>query len=137
MKLPHALLITACAAALAAGVALFAYVAVQQGYRQSANDPQLSMVQNAWVGLSRGQKPQDITGTGKVDLPTSLDPFAVVYDSSHHVISTNANFGNDNFKFDLTPPAGSFAAADSKLNVFTWEPTKGNRYAAVLLHVQK
>src|SRR4051812_19741980 len=56
------------------------YVAVQQNFRQSANDPQIQMAEDAAAALEAGAQPQAVVGTGKVDMARSLAPFLIVYD---------------------------------------------------------
>ena len=50
------------------------YVAVQQSYRQTANDPQIEMAEDAAAQLEEGRQPQAIVGTNKVDMAAASRP---------------------------------------------------------------
>src|SRR3954451_18288424 len=118
--LPLAVGITALAALV--------YGAVQQGYRQPANDPQIQMAEDAAQQLQAGAQPQALIGTesAKVEMSRSLAPFLIVYDASGKPMACSAQL------FGSTPelPAGVFAyVRQSGEDRLTWQPAEGVRIA--------
>ena len=57
------------------------YAAVQQDIRQSANDPQVQMAEDAAVKLAGGQTVQNVVPSEKVDIATSLAPYLIIFDA--------------------------------------------------------
>jgi len=103
------------------------YATVQQNYRQSANDPQIQMAEDAAIKLTRGTFifPQQY-----VDIAQSLSPFMMVFDTSGQVTSSQA------FLDGTTPvlPQGVFADTKAKTETrFTWQPKDDVRIAAVVV----
>ena len=120
------------AAVLAAGVTVFATAAVQQNYRQSANDPQIQLARDGADALGRSLIPSAIVGDDpQIDAGSSLAPFVTVYDTNQHVLATSGQFNGDT----LTPPAGAFDYAKAHgEDRFTWATSTGVREAAVLVY---
>jgi hypothetical protein len=108
----------------------FVYVAVQQMYRQSLNDPQIQMVQDAQNKLASGMKPRDVVGSGpSFDISQSLAPFITVYDNNHTPIESSGNLGNTLPR----PPAGVFNKAEEiGENRVTWQPNQYTRIALII-----
>ena len=107
-------------------VAGLTYVSVQQSYRQSANDPQLQLAEDAAARLSSGDEPATVVGDAQVDLATSLAPFVVVYGADGQVLAASGSLDGR----APTPPAGVLQAArDDGSNMVTWEPRDGVRQA--------
>jgi hypothetical protein len=107
-------------------VAGLTYVSVQQSYRQSANDPQLQLAEDAAARLSAGEQPAAVVGGTQVDLATSLAPFVAVYGSDDQVLAASGSLDGQ----PPTPPAGVLQAArDTGANMVTWEPRDGVRQA--------
>lgn len=107
------------------------YVAVQQSYRQNADDPQVQMVEDAAAQLQAGMQPQEVVGTGKVDMLRSLAPFLIVYDESGQVLAASVQLNGQ------TPqvPDGLFlSVTPGREHRVTWQPQPGVRSAAVLAH---
>lgn len=109
------------------------YVAVQQSYRQSANDPQIQIAEDLSQAISSGSTPPDaiVSPNPTQDLTTTLATFVAIYDATG-------------------TPVGSLVALDGKLpnlpagvldyvklhgeDRFTWQPKPGVRIAAVVSH---
>src|SRR6185295_4920318 len=53
------------------------YLTVQQSLRQSANDPQIQMAEDAAGALARGAAEETVLPATQVDIATSLSPFAI------------------------------------------------------------
>jgi hypothetical protein len=113
------------------------YVAVQHALRQSANDPQIQMAEDAAAALDAGQTHESLTSGPPVNMKTSLAPYLIILDSNKHMIATTGKLDGK----VVLPPAGSFDAAaastgkvgPAKENRITWEPADDVRQAAVIV----
>ncbi len=103
------------------------YVAMQQSFRQAANEPQLSMAQDAAKALNRGSRPSDVAGGRRVDMAYDADPFLIVYDKTGRVV---AGKGYLEGKVPEVPVGVLQAATEAQPNKVSWEPTRGVRIAA-------
>jgi hypothetical protein len=113
----------------------FTYVAVQQNYRNSANDPQIQYVEDISNALSQGTTdPSTIVPPNPTqDVSQSLAAFVAIYNASTTPVGSSVSL---NSKLP-TLPSGVFETAKNKGQyAFTWEPKKGTRIAAVLKHFQ-
>ncbi len=132
-------------AALATLMCLLVYAALQQDYRQSLNDPQIQMAEDAAASLSSDYTPAAALPRSEppVDIAQSLRPWVAVYDASGTPLESSA-------VLDGAPPrlpAGvfdtnrwngfiighHFNAAPPDENRFTWQPREGVRQAVVLV----
>jgi hypothetical protein len=114
------------------------YVAVQQNYREDANDPQIQLAEDTAAALNAGRPASGLVSGEDVDMGASLAPFVIITDQNRHVLASS---GQLNGRVPL-PPAGSFeqaAAGKGKYtdtpheNRITWQPTAGVREAAVIV----
>lgn len=65
------------------GVCGLVYVTIQQNYRQSLNDPQIQMAEDAAAALAKGAVPASVVPRGEtVDITRSLKPWIAVYDET-------------------------------------------------------
>ena len=109
------------------------YLAVQQNFRQGANDPQIQIVQDTISALEKGQSPQTLVGTTYIDLSKSLSPFLIIFDEQGKAISSQTTLNNQ----IPTPPSGVFDFARIHgEDRFTWQPQDGIREAAIVKHYQ-
>lgn len=124
------------------GVFGFAYLAVQQNYRQSLNDPQIQMAEDAAVKLSQGGGLDQIIQKDVVpfDITTSLAPWMAVYDSQGNSFATTALLAGEapvlpKGLFDQSSwgPLKRFTAPSGAETRVTWEPRPGVRQAVVLV----
>jgi hypothetical protein len=125
-----ALLLWAPIAVALASVALLVYGAVQQDLRQSANDPQIELAENAAAGLNAGQPVASVLPAERVDLSSGLAPFVVVYDAHGDVLAASATLNG------IVPPlpAGVLdAVAGRGEDRITWQPGPGIRIATVIV----
>jgi len=132
-------------AGFATALLLVAYAIVQQDYRESLNDPQIQMAEDAAARLEAGAVPADIVphGTPLISVRDSLAPWLAVYDANGQVLESSG-------ELDGAPPrlpAGVFDPAawhaliiGHHLNNspvgqdrFTWQPEPGVRQAVVLV----
>lgn len=109
----------------------FVYTAIQQNYRQNANDPQTQLAGDVAAMMSAGSLPKDAlyTYVPQVDPSTSLAPFVTIVDSSGNVSATTMNLNGGT----PLPPSGVLSAASTThQNRVTWQPQTGTRIALVV-----
>jgi hypothetical protein len=104
------------------------YVTVQQSIRTGADDPQLQIAGDLAAQLAGGAAPGPLLGSAKVDLTTSLAPYAIVFDQSGTVLASTAVLDGAT----PVPPAGVLRAARNRRNDLTWQPKDGVRSAIVV-----
>lgn len=105
------------------------YGAVQQSFRQGANDPQIQLAEDTAANLDSGQPVQMDVPTRKVDVEKSLAPFVIIYDKNGKVTSSSGVLNGQ------TPelPSGIFDnVKNSGEERFTWQPQDDTRIAAVV-----
>lgn len=105
------------------------YVAVQQSLRSGANDPQLQIAGDLAAQLSGGAAAAALLGPAKVDLATSLSPYAIVFDGSGHAVASTGVLDGS----VPVPPAGVLRAAQRHRDELTWQPRGGVRSAIVVV----
>lgn len=131
-------------------ICLLVYGAVQQNFRQGANDPQIQIAEDLAAKLDAGAKPQSVISSDKVDVAASLSPFVIIFDANAKVATSNALLDNQT----PMPPVGVFNSASSGIghdiislkksseaklegdkneDRFTWQPKDDVRIAAVLI----
>ncbi len=118
---PLVILITALSALV--------YLAIQQNYRMSANDPQIQIAQDVAVELANGQNPQFFVPTRKLNLNKSLGTYIMIFDEKGKLISSSVNLDGK----DPTVPKGMFDTTKKQGETrFTWQPKEGIRSALVV-----
>ena len=140
MKYGNAFLAWLPLAAAITGMCLLVYGTVQQDYRQSLNDPQVQIAEDAARVLATGAPvPSVVPQTQSVDIARSLAPWVAVYDDSGKML------GSTGVLDDAPPilPQGVFDAAqagngkDTSItgqDRVTWQPQEGVRSAVVVQH---
>ncbi len=112
-------------------MALLVYAAVQQNYRQNANDPQIEVAEEAAALLATGQSPQMFGSNTPTDISQSLSPFIIIYDDAGKAVSGTGTLNGA----VPTLPQGVLSAAKAKgEDRFTWQLAPGVRIAAVVAH---
>jgi hypothetical protein len=103
------------------------YIGIQQNIRQSANDPQIQMAEDAAIALGKGVDPTTLVGARSGNNDT-LAPFMIVADNNYKVLATS-------WIPDDLPPVGSLTyAKEHGHNYVTWSPAHSSlRMAAVIL----
>jgi hypothetical protein len=105
------------------------YAAVQQDIRQSANDPQIQMAEDAAAKLAGGQPVQSVVPSEKVDIATSLAPYLIIFDVNGNTIASSAQLNGQT----PTIPAGVFdSVRQDGEDRITWQPQSGVRSAIVV-----
>jgi hypothetical protein len=106
------------------------YAAVQQSYRQSADDPQVQMANDAADALAEGHSAEALVPAIKVSMEKSLAPFLIIYDSNGHELASSA-------LLDGQTPALPNGVLDSTKqlgeNRISWQPRAGVRIATVIV----
>lgn len=109
----------------------FCYVAVQQNFRMSANDPQIALAEDAAIRLGVGANPKDVLPPNNFVFGQSLSPFMIIFDDTGKLLTSSGPLtGTEPFL-----PTGVFEYA--KIygeNRFTWQPESNIRQAAVLVY---
>ncbi|HEY5901891.1 MAG TPA: hypothetical protein VIU39_05015 [Anaerolineales bacterium] len=120
--LPFAVVISAFCA--------LAYAAVQQAYRQGANDPQIQMAEDAASALADGQAPADLMRASTVPVAKSLAPFMIIYDADGKVAASSAQLDG---KTPSLPDGVLDSTRQLGENRITWQPRGGVRIASVIV----
>lgn len=109
----------------------FVYVAMQQSYRQNADDPQIQLTGDIAARMSAGSSAQDIINTQaiKVDPSSSLAVFATIVDANDTVMASAMEMGGS---VPLPPKGVLNAASLTHQNRITWQPQTGTRIALVV-----
>jgi len=122
-------------AAAATVVCCLVYAAVQQTLRESANDPQIQMAEDAAIAFGSGsapESPQVLQATAQIDIARSLAPFMIFYDHEGKVITSTASLHGQS----PTPPQGVFEhVRQYGEERITWQPEPGVRIASVVIRV--
>ncbi len=119
------------------------YVTVQQNYRQSLDDPQIQMAEDAAAEIEQGSSPASVVPKQEVNMAASLAPWLAVYTASGTPIASSATLNGA----EPIMPQGVFDistwhkyAADlfpvtvpSNEDRFTWQPQSNVRQAVVLV----
>lgn len=110
-------------------LSLLVYAAVQQNFRQTANDPQIQLSEDSATSLNNGANPQSLVPTTKVDMAKSLSPYLIIFDDTGKVVASSVQLDNSTPQ----PPSGVFDnARQYNQNRLTWEPKDGVRSAIVV-----
>lgn len=109
-----------------------AAITMQQMLRRGANHPQVEMALRYTRAIAAGNKPEDLLPSNRIDLQTSLEPFAIFYNGAGVPVASTATL-NDQVP---SPPAGVFDHARRfQDDTITWQPQPGVRMAAVVRRV--
>ena len=120
--LPFAALITACCA--------LAYASMQQSLRQSANDPQIQMAEDAAYALNHGAALAAVIPSPQIEMSRSLAPFVVVYDLDG---KPYAGSGLLDGQLPDYPQGALDRAKQGGENRVTWQPNSLVRIASVVV----
>lgn len=109
------------------------YVAVQQDLRQSANDPQIQLANDAASALNSGKNAAEVLTGDQIDAASSLAPFLILYDESGRAVT-----GSGQINGQLpAPPTGVFSYSKAHgADRLTWQPDTNIRLAAVVVPYQ-
>ena len=113
------------------------YVAIQQQYRQSADDPQIAMTELLIASLTSGDKNLDSSVAKNLVIgdATSLSPFVAVLNASKEPVYSMGGLKDDKGSIVLPPIAVFDYVKSLPLGIqqrFTWETKEGLRFATVV-----
>lgn len=120
-------------------LSILVYGAVQQNYRQSLNDPQIQMAEDAAARLAGGAPQDEIVPLQAVDISTSLSPWIEVYTDAGVPVASSG-------KLNGALPRVPLGALDSAVSGrgkdtpapnedrITWQPQRGLRQAVVIVY---
>jgi hypothetical protein len=120
--LPFAVVITA--------FAMLVYGAVQQVYRQGANDPQIQMAVDAAYALEQGKPIDEVIPNEVIDMSRSLAPFYIVYNLTEQPV---AGTGFLNNSLQALPTGVLEYTSEEGQDRITWQPQPNVRIAAVIV----
>lgn len=109
------------------------YVAVQQNYRQNANDPQIEYAEGLATEFGAATSNPPINPS--VDIATSLSTFVATYDDTGKFLQSSGLLNNK----PPVIPSGVFDAAKANASGqsrVTWQPQAGVRQALVIQRYQ-
>lgn len=109
------------------------YLAVQQELRQSANDPQIQLAEDAADALALGGAADGVVPRSEIDVARSLAPFMIVYDDQGEAVASSGILHGQ----IPSLPAGvlDYVRENSEDRV-TWQPEAGVRIAAVIVRFE-
>jgi Ca2+/Na+ antiporter len=106
------------------------YVVAQQTFRQSANDPQYQLAQDAASAINKGADPKSIVGAAPVEISTTFSPYLLIYDAHGNSIGNNITLDG---KTPKLPNGVLETTRRQNTNVVTWQPRAGLRQATVMV----
>ncbi len=116
-------------ALLATLLCVLVYGAVQQDMRQSANDPQIALAEDAAASLAAGHTPDSVVASSPIAIEKSLAPFVIVYDANGKPLASGGTLAG---KIPI-PPSGVFAmAVATSEDRVTWQPQPDVRLATIV-----
>ncbi len=127
----HSKIFPVFAATLAVVTVMFVtiYAVVQQDERQSANDPQIQIAEDAAASLDSGGSFQSIILPTRIDIAKSLGVFTAAFDDSGKPIGSS---GYLNGELPTLPPGVFDSVRSEGEDRFTWQPENGVRDAVVV-----
>jgi hypothetical protein len=120
-------------AIIVTGLSGLIYAAIQQDIRQSANDPQIQMAEDAATKLTDGAQVQTVVPSEKVDIAKSLAPYLIVFDATGKPIASSALL---DVQIPIIPPGVFNDVRQNGEDRFTWQPQLGVRSAVVVTQFQ-
>lgn len=128
-------------AMLTTGLCGLIYLAVQQNYRQSLNDPQIQIAEDAAAKISSGVQIDQVVPIEKIDIANSLSPYLIIYNNAGVPLLSSAELHGN---IPTLPPgllndatwrtAETYTVPQGKETHVTWQPELNVRQALVLVH---
>ena len=116
--------------AVISAVCLLVHLEIQQSLRQSANDPQIEMAEDAAATAANGGEVP--LRPRKIEISQSIAPYLIVLDSVGKVIATDAMLDGNT----PTLPTGIFDwVRKNGEDRVSWQPRRGVRSALVIVPV--
>jgi hypothetical protein len=123
------------------GVCGLVYLAVQQNIRESANDPQIQLAEDAAARIEMGVAIENVMLSGpSVDISTSLAPFMAIYNSAGALVLSSATLDGHPLQlpqklFDTSTWLAQKTYTENSMEEtrITWQPEPGVRSAVVVV----
>jgi hypothetical protein len=112
------------------------YRVAQQIYRQSANDPQVALVQNGIAQMKQTKSAYSAQPGEIIDMSASASPFVAVVDPAFKLLTSNARIGINDMNIPLPPDKVFEDAKDKGERRFTWQTASGWRFATIVQYVK-
>jgi hypothetical protein len=128
VALVHALVVYLPPAAAATGLAMLAYLLVQQCLRLSADDLPAALAESTVSQLDRGVAPDQALPPDRIELTHSLSPFVLVFDASGQLVTSSAILEGQAPRYPLGALESARARGENRV---TWQPEAGVRLATV------
>ena len=110
---------------------LLVYAAVQQAYRQGADDPQIQMAYDTADALADGKNIDVLVPVDKVSVAKNLSPFLIVYDADGNELASSVVLDG---KTPQLPDGVLDSTKQTGENKVTWQPNAEVRIAAVIVY---
>lgn len=117
-------------AGLATALSLLLYLAVQQVYRETADDPQVQMAHEIARELDAGLLIDAVVPARAVDIGVSLAPYVMVLDEGGHVVASSGQLHNEPRIVPIGVLDHVRARGEERV---TWQPERGVRVATVVV----
>jgi hypothetical protein len=111
------------------GLSLAVYAAVQQDLRQTANDPQIQMAEDAAAALNSGVRADAVVPDRTAELSTSLQTFMMVFDKADALVASSATLHGQAPPFPTSVLDNLRSQGQDRI---TWQPEPGVRSAIIV-----
>ena len=105
----------------------------QQVLRQSANDPQIQIAEDAAAAINAAEPVSFFNSQAKTDIGKSLTPYLVIYDANGAVVASTGQLNGVSPTLPRGVLQSSLASGESRL---TWQPQPDVRSAIVVIPVK-
>ncbi len=114
------------------------YAALQQSYRQNANDPQIQMAEDAAAQITSGKQIDQVVPVSTVDIGTSLSPWLEIYNNAGVPLLSSGKLNGEVPQIPVSALqsaawSGAKDTSEPNENRITWEPRSDVRQAIVIV----
>lgn len=108
------------------------YAAVQQNYRQTANDPQIQIAEDISEIMVSGLSSEQLANSlPRVDVSSSLSTFVIIFDANGKMQFSSGLIASS---APVLPEGVLDSTKSLGTNKITWQLPTGERFAAVIKH---
>ncbi len=118
------------------------YLAVQQNFRQSLNDPQIQIAEDAAAQIASGTQIDQVVPLGKVDIANSLSPWVAFYNNTGVPLLSQGELNgappqlpSGLFNDSTWLASKTYQSVGGKETRVTWQSSGGVRQALVIVHL--
>jgi hypothetical protein len=109
------------------------YAVSQQVLRQSANDPQIQIAEDATAAISAGEPVSFFNSPTKTDIGKSLAPYLAIYDANGAMVASTGMLNGAPLAVPKGVLQSALAGGEHRL---TWQPQRDVRSAIVVIPVK-